>query len=118
MLSRVGDELDLTRLLELQRVLGSSMPELLGNLMTDMDRAVDDIDAGLAAGDSKAVALGAHAARNSALMLDARPMLAELAEIESAARAGNLRVAGDGVVRLHSSWPAVRARLERELPAG
>jgi HPt (histidine-containing phosphotransfer) domain-containing protein len=117
MLSEVGDELDLTRLLDLQRVLDTSLPEIVGKLVTDIERSVDEIEAGMTAGDSHAVAHGAHAARNSALMLDAQPMLDALAEIEAAARAGELRAAGDGIARLHSSWPVVRARLEREMSA-
>jgi hypothetical protein len=115
MLSVVGDELDLRRLLELQRVLGSGLPEIVGNLMTDLERAVDEIDTGMAAGDSQVVAHGAHAARNSALMLDAHPMLDALNEIELSARAGDLKAAAGGVARLNSTWPAVRARLEREM---
>jgi HPt (histidine-containing phosphotransfer) domain-containing protein len=115
MLSGVGDELDLTRLLELQRVLGTGLPEIVGKLVTDIEHAVEEIDSGMAAGDSRAVAHGAHAARNSALMLDAQPMLDALGEIESCARAGDLTGATGGITRLNSTWPAVRTRLEREL---
>lgn len=115
MLSGVGDELDLRRLLELQRVLGTGLPELVGKLVTDIEHAVDEIDTGMASGDSRVVAHGAHAARNSALMLDAQPMLDALGEIEVSARAGDLNGAAGGIERLNSTWPAVRTRLEREL---
>jgi hypothetical protein len=115
MLSVVGDELDLRRLLELERVLGTGLPEIVGDLVTDIERAVDEIDTGMAAGDSHIVARGAHAARNSALMLDAHPMLDALREIELSARAGDLESAAGGVERLNSAWPAVRVRLAREM---
>lgn len=111
----MGDELDLRRLLELERVLGTGLPEIVANLVTDIERAVDEIDTGMAAGDSHLVAHGAHAARNSALMLDAHPMLDALSEIELSARAGDLQDAAGGVERLSSVWPAVRARLAREM---
>ena len=115
MLSGVGDELDLRRLFELQRVLGTDLAEIVGKLVTDIDRAVDQIDSGMASGDPPAVAHGAHAARNSALMLDAHAMLGALGEIEVHARAGDLGGAADGVERLSSTWPAVRSRLQREM---
>jgi hypothetical protein len=115
MLSGVGDELDLRRLFELQQVLGTDLAEIVANLVTDIERAVDEIDSGMAAGDSPTVARGAHAARNSALMLDAQPMLDALGEIEVHARAGDLEGAAGGVERLNSTWPAVRTRLQREM---
>jgi hypothetical protein len=115
MLSGVGDELDLRRLLELQRVLGTDLAEIVGNLVTDIERAVDEIDTGMVSGDSRIVAHGAHAARNSALMLDAQPMLDALGEIEVSARAGDLAGAAGGLERLNSTWPAVRTRLQHEL---
>ncbi len=110
----MGAELDLTRLTELQRLLGTSLPELIVELVSEITDAIAGIESGFAANDLQAVARAAHAARNSVLMLDAQPMLEALAEIESGARASDADAAGRGVSRLHSTWPALRERLARE----
>ncbi len=117
MLLRVGAELDLTRLTEIERVLGNGLPEIIKVLISDIASAVTEIESGCSAGDSQAVALAAHAARNSALMLDAQPMLGSLSTIETAARADDLRAAGENLEQLGSNWTALRSALERELSA-
>jgi HPt (histidine-containing phosphotransfer) domain-containing protein len=110
----VDAELDLRRLTELQELLGSELPEIVATLIDELTRAVAEVEAGIAAGDLAAAALAAHAARNSALMLDAKPMLDSLREIESGARAEDLDVARAGLARVRSAWPALRRRLEAE----
>jgi len=110
----VDGELDLRRLTELQQLLGSELPVIVATLVDELTRAVAEIEAGIAAADLEAAALAAHAARNSALMLDAKPMLDSLREIESGARAENLAVARAGLELLRSAWPALRRRLEAE----
>lgn len=117
MLLRVGGELDLTRLTEIDRVLGNGVPEIIKALISDIADAVTEIESGFSAGDSEAVALAAHAARNSALMLDAHPMLESLSTIEAAARADDLRAAGENREQMESNWTALRSALERELSA-
>ncbi len=107
-------ELDLKRLAELQELLGSELPEIVATLVEEITRAVAEIEAGIATEDLAAAALAAHAARNSALMLDARPMLDSLRQIESGARAEDLGVARAGLKHLRFAWPALRARLQAQ----
>ena len=98
------------RLTELERCWGagprSSRP------CSRSSRPRSGIEAGVAAGDL-ATALAAHAARNSALMLDAQPMLDALSETEAAARApdaaGRSRAA-----TLRPAWAALSSGLDAE----
>lgn len=105
-------ELDLTRLAELEQLLGTELPEIVATLLGELTSALSEIDAGLGAGDLGAVALAAHAARNSALMIDARQILGYLEELETSARTGQPEAASAANQRLGASWPAVRRRLE------
>ena len=82
----MNSEFDLGRLAELQRLLGTDLAAIVATLLTELSRALAEIDAALARDDLSAAALGAHAARNSALMIDARPLLGHLGELESSAR--------------------------------
>ncbi len=107
-------DLDLSRLTELQRVLGSSVPVIIGRLVTEIDGSLAQVEQAIADGDLVAAAHGAHAARNSALMLDARPMLDALGEIESSARAADHSRAVTGLERLRSVWPECRRALVDE----
>lgn len=107
-------ELDLRRLTELQELLGSELTEIVATLIDEITRAVNEIEAGIAGGDLPAAGLAAHAARNSALMLDAKPTLDALNQIEGAARDEDLAVAQGGLERLRRVWPALRRRLEIE----
>jgi Hpt domain len=108
----VGDALDLSQLRELQDLLGADVPEIVATLVRELGAAIERIDAAVAAGDLEAAGLAAHSARNSALMIDARPVLDALGEMELCAR----RVDAAGVRRSQSSlqlhWPALRASLE------
>jgi hypothetical protein len=108
----VSSELDLGRLAELQELLGKQLSEIVATLLNELDRAVRDIDAGLAGSDLDAVALAAHAARNSALMIDAQPLLARLGELESCARRLDLTSATAAQQRVTEAWPPLRRSLE------
>jgi HPt (histidine-containing phosphotransfer) domain-containing protein len=108
----VDAELDLTRLTELQQLLGAGLPEIVATLVRELTTAIDAVGAGLDEGDLSAAALAAHAARNSALMIDAQPLLARLHELESSARGDDLNGARAGYERLRDDWPALRTRLE------
>jgi hypothetical protein len=110
----VEGELDLRRLTELQELLGSDVSEIVATLVREISAATKAIQSGLAEGDLAAAALAAHAARNSALMLDARPMLDALREIETGARDEDLAAARSGLGHLQAVWPALRSRLEAE----
>jgi hypothetical protein len=110
----VQPELDLGRLAELEELLGRGVREIVDTLVTELTRAMAGIEAGVAAGDLAAAALAAHEARNSALMLNAEPMLAALREIEAAARAPDVIRAQTGLDDLRPVWDALRARLDAE----
>lgn len=105
-------ELDLGRLAELPELLGTQLSEIVATLLAELDRALQDIDAALSNDDLGAVALAAHAARNSALMIDAQPLLARLGELESVARGRDMSSALAARQRLAEAWPPLRRRLE------
>jgi HPt (histidine-containing phosphotransfer) domain-containing protein len=112
----VGGQLDLTRLTELQRVLGADLPELIAGLVSEIDAAISNLASAVADGDLPSAAHAAHAARNSALMLDAQPLLHALGEIESGARTGDRGAARGGLERLQSAWPELKRLLEDAPP--
>ena len=107
-------ELDLTKIIELEQLLGTGVPEIIDRLVREIDEALGGIEAGLADGDLAAVADAAHAARNSALMLGAQPLLPALGEIESGARLGDERATRAALQRLKSAWPELKRRLREE----
>ena len=108
----MNSDLDLARLAELQDLLGTQLSEIVATLLNELSRALRDIDAALAGRDLNAAALAAHAARNSALMIDAQPVLGYLEELETSAREGDAAAASGANERLRASWPALRERLE------
>lgn len=107
-------ELDLGRLAELEELLGRGVPEIVDTLVSELTKAMAGIETGVAAGDLTAAALAAHEARNSALMLNAEPMLAALREIEAAARVPDAARARAGLDDLRPVWAALRTRLDAE----
>jgi HPt (histidine-containing phosphotransfer) domain-containing protein len=105
-------ELDVNRLTELEALLGTDLGAIVGTLVTELTSALAAIDEGLATGDLAKVAAAAHAARNSALMIDAQPMLRELKQIEGCARRNEPDGATAARRRLRRAWPRLRRRLE------
>jgi HPt (histidine-containing phosphotransfer) domain-containing protein len=108
----VESELDVSRLSELQELLGTGVPAIVHTLLTELTTAVTRIDEGLEAGDLGEVAAAAHAGRNSALMIDAQPVLSALRQLETCAR--NDEAAGAMAAResLQEAWPRLRRQLE------
>ena len=106
-------ELDLNRLAELQQLLGKRVPEIVATLIEEISAALDAIATALHAGDLDAAALAAHAARNSALMIDAQPLLGPLAELETGARHRDPASARTAHTQVTASWPRLRDHLER-----
>jgi len=106
-------ELDLERLSELQQHLGQELSAIVATLVRELDHALAAIDVALRDHDLAAAALAAHAARNSALMIDARGFLAELDVLESDARREDLDRAVAAGERLRASWPRLRSQLGR-----
>jgi HPt (histidine-containing phosphotransfer) domain-containing protein len=109
----VESELDVSRLSELQDLLGTEVPAIVRTLVTELTAAVERIDEGLEAGDLSEVATAAHAGRNSALMIDAQPVLRVLKQIETSARNDEPEGATAGRASLRRVWPRLRRQLER-----
>jgi HPt (histidine-containing phosphotransfer) domain-containing protein len=109
----MADELDLRRLVKLREQLDSGMPQIVETLVEELTRALEAITTALARDDLAAAALAAHAARNSALMIDARPLLDCLDALESSARRDNADGARQARCRLDETWPPLCAQLRR-----
>jgi hypothetical protein len=108
-------ELDVSRLEAIGVQLGQTAGDVAATLRMELARALDEIDAGVDAGDGEAIAIAAHAARNSALMIAARPTLAVLDKLESAARVRDLPRAAAAAHELQERWTALRAQLDRAI---
>jgi Hpt domain len=110
---RADAELDLNRISELQERLGTEREAIVTTLVTELATACDRIQDGLDSGDLPAVAAAAHAARNSALMIDAQPLLRVLRQVETCARSDDPDGASAATARLGGLWPRLRDKLER-----
>ncbi len=116
MLCRVADppgqaDLDLTRLRRLGAHLGEPPEAVAATLLHELELALAAIDAGVDTEDLEVIGRAAHAARNSALMVAARPTLAALRALEAAVRDGDPEGARRARDTLRDPW----ARLERRL---
>jgi Hpt domain-containing protein len=107
----MANELDLSRLAGLTELLGSELPQIVETLVEELTRALNAIGGALDDDDLPAAALAAHAARNSALMIDARPLLDCLDGLESSARRADPDGAREAQRRLDETWPPLRAQL-------
>ena len=108
----VTRELDLSKLSELEALLGTERTAIVRTLVTELTAALARIDEGLAGGDLTEVAAAAHAARNSALMIDAQPLLTVLKQLETCARGDEREAASAARTRLAAVWPPLRSKLE------
>ena len=104
-------ELSLSRLGALAAQLGQTPAEVCRTLHDELSRAIAQLDAGLATGDREAAGHASHAARNSALMIEARPMLAGLRGVEAALAAGDQAGARAAHAQVLAHWSAVDAAL-------
>jgi hypothetical protein len=109
----MADEFDLSRLAGLAELLDSEPPQIVDTLVEELTRALGAIGTALDDEDLSAAALAAHAARNSALMIDARPLLDCLDALESSARRADPDGACEARRRLDETWPPLRAQLHR-----
>ena len=105
-------ELDVSRLSELEELLGTDRAEIVRTLTAELTTAVGRIDSGLQSGDLAEVAAAAHAARNSALMIDAQPLLRVLRQLETCARHDEPEGASEAQARLGGVWSRLRGQLE------
>ncbi|MGA9856416.1 MAG: hypothetical protein WBQ18_01065 [Solirubrobacteraceae bacterium] len=108
----MSSELDLTRLTELQALLGAELPDIVATLVTELDTALRAVEFGVAEGDLGAVAFAAHSARNSALMVNARPMLERLTVLETSARRDDLPAARAAQADMLGAWEPLRRSLQ------
>jgi HPt (histidine-containing phosphotransfer) domain-containing protein len=111
--SAAKSQLDVGRLTELEELLGTDREAIVGTLLTELTTAVGRINEGLASDDLAEVAAAAHAARNSALMIDAQPVLRVLKQLESCARNNEPEGAMAARARLRRAWPRLRRQLEQ-----
>lgn len=109
----MAEELNLSRLTGLAELLDSELPQIIETLVEELTRALGAIGAALAEDDLTVAALAAHAARNSALMIDARPLLACLDALESSARRADPGGAREAQRRLDETWPPLCSQLHR-----
>ena len=107
----MSDAFDLERLAELQELLGTELPAIVGTLLGQLDAAMSDLETGLATGDLNQVAHAAHSARNSALMIDAQPLLDALRHVETGARAHELAATRSAHGEIEATWAPLRAGL-------
>lgn len=98
-------------------MLETGLPELVARLRQDASRELAQVDAALGANDLAAAAEAAHAARNTALMFGAKPLLEALETLEAAARDGRLPPALAALARVRTIWPGICEELERLVTA-
>jgi HPt (histidine-containing phosphotransfer) domain-containing protein len=107
-------DFDLRRLRELPTLLGAELPAIIATLVSELNRAADQLQTAIASGDWDAAEQAAHAGRNSALMLNARPLLGAFSQAEQAARRADPSAARAAHARVERVWPALRAQLQAE----
>lgn len=105
--------LDLKRIAELGGLIGSDLEALLHSLEQSIERSIRELEQALAEEDLDRATYAAHACRNDALIVGAKPLLEALALVESHSRGLRLEPARDAFGRVRGMWPTVRAELER-----
>jgi HPt (histidine-containing phosphotransfer) domain-containing protein len=106
-------ELELERLAQIQEVMGTGLPELVGGMLDSMRAAIEQVELAMSSGRLDQAAKAAHACRNDALMVGARQLLVALTELETAARSELEQDARSALEALRQAWPATRDALER-----
>jgi len=111
-------ELELGRLAQIQEVMGTGLPEIVGGMLESMRAAIEQVELAMSSGHLDRAAKAAHACRNDALMVGARQLLAALTELETAARSELVQEARSALDALRQAWPATRDELERVATPG
>jgi hypothetical protein len=106
-------ELSLERLEQMQEVLGSDLQEIVTGVLASLCDAIEETERRMAEADLQAASKAAHAARNDALLVGAKDLLAALTALEEAARGGRAAFARAALATLHEVWPSTRAELTR-----
>ena len=104
-------ELDLSRLDQVVDVLGTTVPDIVAGLLSNLTETIATLDSQLDDNQLELAARSAHTCRNDALLVGARALLATLNEIEQAARGGQLDVARTAQLTLKQVWPDTQAAL-------
>jgi HPt (histidine-containing phosphotransfer) domain-containing protein len=102
---------DLEQIRRLQDLMGSDVASIVAPMVASMTKAIEEVEAGMSAGDLERATRAAHAARNDALMLGARPLLDALTELEAAGREFDEIRAADALSRVREVWPPTRDEL-------
>ena len=102
---------DPARIAELQDVLGADTKAILSSMLSSMTVAIEQLEAGVAAGHLDEAIQAAHRARNDALMLSAARLQAALSELELAARDADEPRTRDALERVREVWPPTREEL-------
>jgi HPt (histidine-containing phosphotransfer) domain-containing protein len=114
MLARVARvELELERLVQIQEVMGTRVPEIVGGMLQSMTAAIAQVEEAMQAGALDRAAKAAHACRNDALMIGAKELLAALTGLETATREGQEDLAHKHLTALREAWPRTRVELTR-----
>jgi HPt (histidine-containing phosphotransfer) domain-containing protein len=111
-------ELELERLAQIQEVMGTRLPEILGGIVRTLTAAIDQLENAVGSGDLERAAKAAHAARNDALMVGAKQLLVSLTDVETSAREGRAEDASHALAGVRDAWPQTRDELERVASEG
>jgi HPt (histidine-containing phosphotransfer) domain-containing protein len=109
----VSSALDLERIAEVSRLIGSDLEGMLISLVQSMARSIEDLERAIADADLEGATQAAHRCRNDALIVGARELLAALTSLEAHSRNLQLGPARDALEPVRRAWPAARAELER-----
>jgi HPt (histidine-containing phosphotransfer) domain-containing protein len=112
----VSEYYDLSRIAQLEEVMGSPPGAIVASMLGSMAGAIEEIEAALAAGELDRATLAAHSARNDALMVGAQQLLEALNELEAATRRGDAAGAGGALERVRAVWPPTRDALVASIP--
>jgi HPt (histidine-containing phosphotransfer) domain-containing protein len=107
----VSTYFDLSRIEELQTVLGADTEKILASMLASMTKAIELAESALAAGELDQATGPTHRARNDALMLGAAQLQAALTELEAATRDFDEPRAATALERLREVWPPTRHEL-------
>ena len=99
---------DLSRIIELQGVMGSEPAAMVATMLRSMTSAIEQLESATAAGELDRAARAAHAARNDALMVGASRLQEALTELEAAARNSDGDGARVALERIREVWPPTR----------
>lgn len=102
---------DLEQIRRLEDVMGSDAANLVASLLADMAEAIEEVEAGMAAGDLDRVIRAAHGCRNDAMALGARPLLEALTALETAGRGYDEARTGEALLHVREVWAPTRAEL-------